>query len=39
LSYLDVKTRRKISALSYEKKLVGINKIPVNTASVEIQGF
>jgi hypothetical protein len=37
--YLDVKTRRKLSALSCKKKLVGINKIPVNSASVEIQGF
>jgi hypothetical protein len=25
--------------LSCDKKLVGINKIPVNTASAEIQGF
>jgi hypothetical protein len=39
LSYLDVKTRRKLSALSCDKTLVGINKIPVNTASAEIQGF
>jgi hypothetical protein len=28
-----------VSALSCEKKFVGINKIPVNTASAEIKGF
>jgi hypothetical protein len=41
VSYLDVNTRRKLSALSCDKikKLVGINKMPVNTASAEIQGF
>jgi hypothetical protein len=40
LSYLDVNARRKLSALSCDKKkLVRINKMPVNTASAEIQGF
>jgi hypothetical protein len=37
--YLDVTTRRKLLALSCNKKFVGINKIPVNTVSAEIQGF
>jgi hypothetical protein len=37
--YLDVSTRKKLSALSCDKKLAGINKIPVNMASAEIQGF
>jgi hypothetical protein len=39
LSYLDVNTRRKLSALPCDKKLVGVKKIPVNTASAKIQGF
>jgi hypothetical protein len=34
-----ISARRKVSALSCDKKLVGINKIPVNTASAEIKGF
>jgi hypothetical protein len=37
VSYLDVNTRRKLSALSCDEKLVGIQKIPVNMASAEIQ--
>jgi hypothetical protein len=36
---LMISTRRKVSALSCDKKLVGINKIPVNTASAEIKRF
>jgi hypothetical protein len=39
LSYLDVKTRWKPLALSCDEKLVGMNKIPVNMDSAEIQGF
>ncbi len=39
LSYLVVNTRRKLTAFSCSKKLVGINKVPVNTASAEILGF
>jgi hypothetical protein len=39
LSYLDVSTRRRLTALSCDKTLAGINKIPVNMASAEIQGF
>jgi hypothetical protein len=38
LGYCDVNTRRKLSALSCDEKLLGINKIPVNTASAEIRG-
>jgi hypothetical protein len=37
VSYLDDNTRRKLSALSCDEKLVRIKKIPVNTASAEIQ--
>jgi hypothetical protein len=39
MSHLDVNTRTKLSAFSSDKKLVRIDKIPVNTASAEIQGF
>ncbi len=39
LTYPDVNTIWKLSALSCDKKLVGISKKPVNTASAQIQGF
>ncbi len=39
LSYPDVNAIWKLSALSCDKKFVGISKIPVNTASAQIQEF
>jgi hypothetical protein len=39
LSYLDVNTIWKLSALSGDKKFAGMSKIPVNTASAQIQEF
>jgi hypothetical protein len=35
----DVNTIWKLSALSGDKKFAGISKIPVNTASAQIQKF
>jgi hypothetical protein len=38
-SYPDINTCWKLSALSCDKKFIGINKISVNTTSAEIHGF